>query len=800
MPKETWGNLEGAFGGTTPAAPAPQTLTLSPKERDYAARTLLSEAGANPMGQAAVAHVIRNRTLTGGFGEGVEGVITKPYAFEPWLHAGSGRQNDPLAHDPRSAAYQQALKIVDAVALGEIPDPTKGATHFYSPSSQRLLASTDNRQLVPSWATKDAYRTTIDGQEFYTPTGEGGGKRIINVTRQVPQAYQPEDWLAAADAEIAARATGAQQPSPDFMLAAQQEMAARNAPKPLPLPEAVPIPQGWGAGRSALTGLTLGAYPYVEAGVEALRDYATSKGPTLSTLVTGEPTTLGGFYEKELGQLQQQREQYQKASPIASMVAEQAGALVGAAVPMGLAARGVAAGGQALARVAPMARPAIEAAGRFLTGKTASTAPGIVGGIQRAASYSAQGATQGAGYGALTYGLQPEGTTLPEAIGMGAAGGAIGASVVNPFLSAMAAPLAAEIAPGLRAMAQNVNQKFGLNIRPTQIARDPEILALDARVIPQHIRDEQVIKFNEHLADQLGMKGAEITKQNVERSMRMEGQILSNIAATTSMRPTRHFFQELGKIRGDIYATTLAGNPLRNKVDQILMKIYNESVTGFMDGQKFRAFVKKDGLLDKELLNSSDPSFRKAGYNLKAKMFDMFYVSDPNKAAAYNLARENYRKLLAIEPLTSNAGIVDPTKVLRRVDKYNLQGDVRELAEAGQHLPKTTSTGGVQPAPKGGMSEAASKLIDAVKFLSPFGAPQLAPFLGISPEAAGIGAAVLGGGQYVGSRLRNFAMASPFVGRQVLSGNLPDVITPFENLLARGAAGEAAQVGAGKGR
>lgn len=799
MPKETWGNLEGAFGGATPAQAAPSTLTLSPKERDYAARTLLSEAGADPLSQAAVAHVIRNRALSGGFGEGVEGVITKPYAFEPWLHAGTGRQNDPLAHDPRSPAYQQALKIIDAVAAGEIPDPTKGATHFYSPSAQRMLASTDNRQLVPSWATKEAYKTTIGGQEFYTPTGEGGGKRVINVTRQAPQAYQPEDWLAAAEAERVGRATGGV-PSPDFMQAAQREIEQRSQLKPIELAPPPPIPQDWGAGRSALTGLTLGAYPYIEAGAKALGDYATSKGPILSTLVTGEPTTLGGFYEKELGQLQKQREQYQKASPIASMVAEQAGALAGAVVPMGLAARGVAAGGQALARAMPMARPALEAAGRFVAGKTAATTPGIVGGVQRAASYAGQGALQGAGYGAVTYGLQPEGTTLPEAVGMGAAGGALGASVINPFIGAMAAPLAAEIAPGLRSMAQNVNQKFGLNIRPTQIARDPEILALDARVIPQHIRDEQVVKFNEHLADQLGMKGQELTKSNVNLAMRENGQKLSDIAATTTMTPKRSFFQDLGDIRADVYATTLPGNPLRAKVDQILMKIYNESVTGFMDGQKFRAFVKKDGLLDKELLNSGDPSFRQAGYDLKAKMFDMFAVSDPKMAAAYNRARENYRKLLAVEPLTSNAGIVDPTKVLKRVDKYRLTGDVRELAEAGQHLPKTTSTGGVQPAPKGPIPEPVAKLIDAAKFLSPLGVPSVASYFGLSPEAAGIGAALLGGGQYVGSRLRNWAMASPLVGRQVLSGKSPDLITPFENLLARAAAGEAAQVGTGKGR
>lgn len=790
MPKDTWGNLEGTFGEM------PKTLPLSAKERDYAARTLLSEAGKDPLSQAAVMHVIRNRALRGDFGEGVEGVITKPYAFEPWLHAGTGKRGDPLAHSAESPQYQQALQIVDAVASGRIPDPTRGATHFYSPAAQRQLASLDNRQLTPSWATDAAHRASIGGQEFYTPEGGGGGKRVINISRpgeQVAGAYEAPDWMQAAEAERAARQQGAV-PSADFMQAAQQDIAKRTtlAPVQVALPKGeMQAPANWGAGRSFATGVTLGALPKMEAGVEAAGKFVTGQAPS--------------FLEernRRLQELQAGREAYQQYAPITHMVAEQGGALLGAALPMGLAGRGLATGGQALARAVPEIAPAIQATGRFLAGKTAATSPGIIGGAQRAASYGAQGALQGGGYGALTYGLQPEGTTLPEAFGTGAAGGAIASSFVNPFVSALAAPLAAEIAPGLRSMAQNVNQKFGLNIRPTQIARDPEILALDARVIPAHVRDEQVIKFNTHLADQVGMRGKELTKQNVEAAMRSEGQTLSNIAATTSMTPRRSFFQDLGNIRGDIYATTLPGNPLRAKVDQILMKIYNESATGVMGGEKFRAFTKKDGLLDKELLNSSDPSFRQAGYQIKSKMFDMFHVSDPRQAVAYDRARENYRKLLAIEPLTSNTGVVDPTKLLKRVDKFNLKGDVRELAEAGQHLPQTTSTGGLKPASKGPVPEAVSKLIDAAKFLGPFGAPGIAPYLGISPEVAGVGAALLGGGQYVGARARDWAMASPLVGQAVLSGRIPSGLQPqaWENLLARGAAGMATEIGAGKGK
>lgn len=786
MPQETWGDLEGTFGNM------PKTLPMSAKERDFAARTVLSEAGGkDPLSQAAVMHVIRNRALRGDFGEGVEGVITKPYAFEPWLHAGTGRRGDPLAHSAESPEYQQALRIVDAVAAGRVPDPTRGATHFYSPSAQRELAALDNRAVVPSWATKDAYKTTIGGQEFYTPAGGGGGKRVITVSRpgetQVAEGYQAPDWMQAAEAERAARTQG-QAPTADFLQAAQEDLRKRTILQPVEIkPTPIAAPETWGAGRSLATGVTLGAYPKMEAGIEAAGQYLTGQAPSFLEA-----------RQKRLQELQAGREQYQQYAPMTHMLAEQGGALLGAALPMGLAARGAAMGGQALARAVPEIAPAVQAAGRFMAGQTASTAPGALAAIPRAASYATQGAMQGAGYGALTQGLQPEGTTLPQAMGAGALGGAIGASVVNPFINALAAPLAAEIMPGLRTLAQSANQKFGLNIRPTQIARDPEILALDARVIPAHVRDEQVIKFNTHLADQVGMRGKELTAKNVETAMRTEGQTLSDIAATTSMTPRRDFFRDLGDIRADVYATTLPGNPLRAKVDQILMKIYNETTSGVMDGNKFRAFTKKSGLIDKELLSSADPSFRQAGYELKAKMFDMFSVSDPKKAAAYDRARENYRKLLAIEPLTSNTGIVDPTKVLKRVDKFNLKGDVKELAEAGQHLPHTTSTGGLAAAPKTPLAE---KAVSALKGISPIGVPAgVAQYAGISPEVTGAAMALLGGGQYVGSKLRDWALASPMVGNMVLSGRMPNVVTPIENILARGAAGEAAQIGAGKGR
>ena len=781
MPRDNWGDVDSVF---------PVGMELSPKERDYMARTIVAEAGGDPANQAAVAHVIRNRVQHGGFGNGVHGVITKPYAFEPWLHAGTGRNNDPLAIAADDPKYLSALQVADAVISGQLPDPTQGATHFYSPQAQRQLAAIDNRSLVPSWAKPEHLTAKIGGHEFYnladsTPRGTTTGKKVIDVTRG-PEA---NDWITQGWENHQNRMKGDVPPAPGWVTTGQQKFEEARPQPETSLPT-TPIqpPTDWGALQSATTGLTLGAWPYIQAGIQTLDDKYTDKAP-------GD---WKGAFEKNLANVNEQRAKYQEYSPLSHMLAEQGGALVGTALPMGLAARGVAAGGRALGGALPALRPALEVAGRLVSGETAATAPGLLAGVGRGASYAAQGATQGAGQAALTYGLQPEGSDFGEQLAWGAGGGALTGSIVNPLFSRAIAPLTAEIAPNVRTLAQGVNQKFGLNLRPTQIAKDAEINALDRRVIPQHVSDAQVMKFNDELAKQLGMGGKELTKDNVQFEMRKAGQTLSDIAATTSMRPTQNFFQDLGDIRTDLYATTLDGNPLRGKVDQILMKIYNESVHGAMDGNKFRAFTKKDGLIDKELLNSTDPSARTLGYKLKDKMFEMFEVSDPTKASAYTQARHMYKKLLAVEPLANASGVIDPTKLLKRAQKYNLKGDVQELGEAGQFMAKTTSTGAAKGATKPPTFE---QIKDLGRNALPAIPSAAAYMLNAPPGAVAATAAILGGGQYLGGKARDWAMASPLIGKMVLDGvNLGKAIAPTENILARSAANMTTQVGAGSER
>lgn len=98
--------------------------------RDLAIRTILGEAGnQGDEGQAAVAHVLRNRLNSGAYGDKLEDVILAPKQFSVW-NSGDRAGDYARGVNPNSEQYRKAGDIFDAVQRGEIEDPTKGATHY----------------------------------------------------------------------------------------------------------------------------------------------------------------------------------------------------------------------------------------------------------------------------------------------------------------------------------------------------------------------------------------------------------------------------------------------------------------------------------------------------------------------------------------------------------------------------------------------------------------------------------------------------------------------------------------------
>lgn len=173
-------DLEAFLGKTGSSSPA------SPNDLDVMARTILAEAGTDPTHQAAVGWVIRNRMGAGGFGDTPSAVSLARGQFEPWQNGRAQSVN------PASKEYGQAYSIAKGVLSGDIPDPTEGATHFYSPSGQAALGRS-----APAWAST------------YAPAGKFGDDVFFRDPKYGPPTKNPDRVIDFADASPEDKLTAA---------------------------------------------------------------------------------------------------------------------------------------------------------------------------------------------------------------------------------------------------------------------------------------------------------------------------------------------------------------------------------------------------------------------------------------------------------------------------------------------------------------------------------------------------------------------------------------------------------------
>ena len=99
---------------------------------EIAARTLCQEArGEPPEGQSAVAHVLKNRLVSGRWGASLASVCLWPMQFSGWR----GPRDPNFAYACSLAdddAMLSKMRDVIAKALARPDDPTQGPTHYYA--------------------------------------------------------------------------------------------------------------------------------------------------------------------------------------------------------------------------------------------------------------------------------------------------------------------------------------------------------------------------------------------------------------------------------------------------------------------------------------------------------------------------------------------------------------------------------------------------------------------------------------------------------------------------------------------
>ena len=141
---------------------------VDPKEAKCLATTIYGEArGESVKGQIAVAYTAVNRATNRRICQ----VVLAPKQYSVFNDNPSLRKAAmSLKIVPRQKniidviSWKQATEIAEAILKKEIPDPTNGATHYFSPSLMKIKG-----YIYPAWVKEYKLVAVIDRHKFYKP-------------------------------------------------------------------------------------------------------------------------------------------------------------------------------------------------------------------------------------------------------------------------------------------------------------------------------------------------------------------------------------------------------------------------------------------------------------------------------------------------------------------------------------------------------------------------------------------------------------------------------------------------------
>jgi Cell Wall Hydrolase len=655
-------------------------MDLDPASRDLIAKTILGEAGDQPPeGQAAVAHVIKNRleSKTGEFANGsVPEVVLGRNQFEAW--SGDNRSRTAKVSQ-KSDSYKTAAGIADDVFSGKTPDPTNGATYFYSPKDQTAL-----KRPAPSFAKLPSHGM-IGDHAFFSKEG--------------PQEDLVGEWTAPQNAGAGHGASPASAPADD--LVSEWLPGAGVAPQAAPAvagAHVMPVP----------------APPGPETlGQKVARMVGDAKGDTL----TDTATRLGAGAVRGVGDIADTL-----AQGISYAGEKGAGALERTGVISPETAKSVSDWRSRINTEISGENAAFEAAkgnrwapdiGRA-AGQIAGTAPflGAGGSVLAAAgrgapivnmlaarpvlSSIARGAGAGGAINALTSAASdaPLGEQIQSGVTAGALLGPVGYGVGKAANKLLGAGVDRETA----SLATTARDKFGIPIRADQISANPMVRfagsvmqRLPFTGLGEHVAEQQTA-FNRAVANEFGETADKITRPVIQRAKDRIGDVFDDVAARTGRIAIDHpFVADMVRIVQD--ARSVLGKdaaPIEAQVRRISDRI--NYGTNSLDAESYQSLTRKDTPLDRAM-KSADPNVRHYAGQLREALDDAMQRSAPSEAVAdLKEARYQWAVMKAVEPLAKKAptGDISPALVLGKSKGGNLE----ELGQIGQRFLKEPPSSG----------------------------------------------------------------------------------------------------------
>jgi N-acetylmuramoyl-L-alanine amidase len=104
-----------------------------------------------------VGNVVKNRAMNPQrYGEGIEGVITKPHQFSGYNSPEFKKALNKKFTPEEQRIYEKFYHAAGAILSGMLTDTTDGATHYFNP-----------KLVKPKWSEKMEKKTSTDYHDYY---------------------------------------------------------------------------------------------------------------------------------------------------------------------------------------------------------------------------------------------------------------------------------------------------------------------------------------------------------------------------------------------------------------------------------------------------------------------------------------------------------------------------------------------------------------------------------------------------------------------------------------------------------
>jgi len=365
----------------------------------------------------------------------------------------------------------------------------------------------------------------------------------------------------------------------------------------------------------------------------------------------------------------------------------------------------MAAGGEVLgpalagiSRAAPTVAPAVD----FLTGATKGNK------LLQLASKGAAGAGQGAAAAALTSGGsdQPVGQQIQQGAELGAT-----LNTALPAAKALGGKLfdilhSSDIDPDRAALASAAINKYGVNLRGSQISESPFSHFADSATSKLPFSGlsaqnaEQNAAITKAAANLMGEDAPNLKPAVMAAAKTRIGSVYNDVAARTNLQDSDSILAALGDVVSKVsnYATEGELKPIQNMVAQIASTV--DPATKTIPGAAFKSLTSQDGMLSSAATTGSPP-IRAAAKLMKGVLNQALENSAaPQDIAALKQADQQYKVMKTIEPLAAKSGptgMLSPALLQGVVNKsykqraYMGAGDLGELSDISQAFLKETT-------------------------------------------------------------------------------------------------------------